>query len=379
MNFKAILENQPISASVPCRIDLGGTLDISTFFLPLAHLNPATFNISLNMRTTVTLLPWRDGRIKISSRGFESAEVDAERAPFRHPMGLMFAIVRYFNGHGVHVHIDSSSPPRSALGGSSAAAVAMIAAFQSALGHPVDPSKTATLAHVIESSVAGVPCGMQDQLAAAFGGVNLWYWKMGPDGVTFKRDALLDKFILDESIKPVEKQGTRRYEKHEDKIEDNIGTAPNQNILMNDNILIAYCGIPHVSSDINGRWVNTFLSGQDRDKWGRIIALTHEFVSALKRKNYAEAGSIMNQETRIRMEMTPDVLDDTGLQLFKVAEKSGCGARFTGAGGGGCLWAIGERDAMQALKSEWECVVEQNEAAQLLTATIDSKGIIIQN
>ena len=271
----------------------------------------------------------------------------------------MFAIVRYFNGHGVHVHIDSSSPPRSALGGSSAAAVAMIAAFQSALGRAVDPSETAMLAHVIESSVAGVPCGMQDQLAAAFGGVNFWRWRMGKFGIHFERESL--------------NWDSNEHHNGEEKGEKNgVGD-------LNEHILFAYCGIPHVSSDINGRWVNSFLSGKDRDKWKRIIALTHEFVSALKRGNYAEAGSIMNHETRIRMEMTPDVLDDIGLQLFKAAEKTGCGARFTGAGGGGCLWAIGEKRAIEVLKNEWKQITSNNKGADLLDSRVDPKGIVIFN
>ena len=229
MNFKPILEKKNITVTVPCRIDLGGTLDISTFFLPLNHLNPGTFNIALDLRTTVTLSPWRTGYIKISSRGFDSAEFEAQRLPFTHPMGLMFAVVRFFNGHGVHVHIESSSPPRSALGGSSAAAVAMAAAFSTALERPVEPGPTAAIAHHIESSVAGVPCGQQDQLAAAFGGVNLWQWMFEKGHPTFVQKPLVSG--------------------------DDALTS------LNRNLLVAYCGIPHVSSDINKRWVKQFLSG----------------------------------------------------------------------------------------------------------------------
>ncbi|MFW6364320.1 MAG: bifunctional hydroxymethylpyrimidine kinase/phosphomethylpyrimidine kinase, partial [Spirochaeta sp.] len=33
------------------------------------------------------------------------------------------------------------------------------------------------------------------------------------------------------------------------------------------------------------------------------------------------------------------VLDDIGAALVEAARKNGCGGRFTGAGGGGCLWA----------------------------------------
>ena len=50
----------------------------------------------------------------------------------------------------------------------------------------------------------------------------------------------------------------------------------------------------------------------------------------------------MNRETDVRRQMTPDVLNDIGKTLVELAKKNKCGARFTGAGGGGCIWALGE-------------------------------------
>ncbi|MCP4719917.1 MAG: galactokinase, partial [Desulfobacteraceae bacterium] len=245
MNFTGILEKKSIEASVPCRVDLGGTLDISTFYLAMAHLKPASFNIALNMRTFVTLSPWTKGRIRISSRGFEPAEVDRDHVRFDHPMGLMFAVARFFNAHGVHIQINSTSPPRSALGGSSCAAVAIIAAFYAALGQKINPEKIVWLAHYIESSVAGVPCGVQDQAAAAFGGVNLWEWQMGERGPEFKK------------ISVFEEKGDLNE--------------------LNDHLLVAYCGIPHVSKDINKQWVDSFVRGETTAVFEKIVGITKEF------------------------------------------------------------------------------------------------------
>ena len=112
-SVRNVLKETPVGASAPCRIDMGGTLDISTFHYPLRHLSPCTVNIALDLRTRVKLLPYDSGQIKISSKGFRSAEYPLEQAPFDHPLGLMFAIGVYFRASGVHIHIDSSSPPRS--------------------------------------------------------------------------------------------------------------------------------------------------------------------------------------------------------------------------------------------------------------------------
>ena len=105
--LRKILESKrDFEASAPCRIDMGGTLDIPTFYYPLRHLSPCTFNIALALRTRVRLQPFSTGQVKISSRGFEVAQFPADAAPFDHPMGLMFATAAFFNADGIHVDIE---------------------------------------------------------------------------------------------------------------------------------------------------------------------------------------------------------------------------------------------------------------------------------
>ncbi len=341
-----ILKTESIEASAPCRIDMGGTLDISSFYYPLSYLHPCTFNIALAMRTRVRIAPFEKGFIKISSKGFESAQYPIEKVPFNHPMGLMFAISAYFQIDGIHITIESGSPPRSALGGSSVAAVALIAAFNLLLeksGRPTfSQEKIPLLAHGIEESVAGVPCGLQDQLAAVYGGINAWYWKGSGSSMPFMR-------------KPIAKQ--EQYES------------------LSKHLLVAYCGIPHESRNINGIWVKQFISGECRAEWVEIAKRTQAFVEAFAALDIDEAVKQINRETAIRVRMTPDVLDDIGAQLARSALGYDCGARFTGAGGGGCLWALGPVDKISALKTDWEKILSENEDACLLDTRIDSNGL----
>ena len=349
IELSKILEKEPISASAPCRIDMGGTLDIATFYYPLHHLSPCTFNIALGLRTRVRLRPYSKGMIKISSSGFKDAQFRADTAPFDHPMGLMFATAAYFNAAGIHIEIESASPPRSALGGSSVAAVALVAAFSKLRTHGksdtgLDRRATVHLAHQIEQSVAGVPCGIQDQLAATYGGVNAWYLQAKPTGLSFKRRSIVGK------------NSQPDLERH---------------------LLIAYCGKPHVSKDINGRWIRQFLSGQYRDFWLEIIACTRRFIAALTENNYNQAAVEMNRETAIRRTLTPDVLDSIGEKLVAGARQNDCGARFTGAGGGGCLWALGEIENIDRLRPLWEKTLRPREDARLLEVKIDSKGLVV--
>jgi D-glycero-alpha-D-manno-heptose-7-phosphate kinase len=329
---------------------MGGTLDIPVFFGSLGHAAPCTFNIAVDLRTRVSLEPYKEGVVKVSSRGFSSAEFALEKAPFQHPLGLMFAVASYFLAYGVHIVVESASPPRSALGGSSVAAVALVAAFSAAVGNDGRAvhgrKKTAVVAQAIEASVAGVPCGLQDQLAAAYGGVNAWHWSGAFHGSLYRRQVVV----------PVSS--------HE---------------RLAGRLLVAYCGRPHESKDINGQWVRQFLSGDNRDLWAEVAHLTRSFVGALEKERFKDAVTAMNRETAVRREMTPGVLDSLGADLVGAAVENACGARFTGAGGGGCLWALGDVGDIQQLKNTWHRILEGRPGARLLDVNIDSYGLMVDD
>ncbi len=345
-----LLEFEPVEASAPCRIDMGGTLDIPIFYYPLRHLSPCTFNIAVDMRTRVRLLPYTPDMVKISSSGFESAEFKIGSAPFRHPMGLMFATAAYFQAGGVHIEIDSQSPVRSALGGSSAATVALVAAFLKLLRpasgrrEPINRRGIALLAYKIEETVAGVPCGIQDQLAAAYGGVNVWYLLANPQKSIFQKKVV------------IKKSDHKKFARH---------------------LLLAYCGNPHESKDINGRWVRQFLEGRNRSRWAEIVDCTRVFVDAITKDDIELAVSSVNREMRIRRDLTPDVVDQVGEKLVDAAENHGCAARFTGAGGGGCIWALGQPEDIDRLRKVWEETLSQQKNARLLDLNIDPRGVVV--
>ncbi|MFH1887593.1 MAG: galactokinase [Pseudomonadota bacterium] len=340
------LEAGPVAASAPCRVDMGGTLDLPAFHYPLRRLSPATVNIALSLRTRASLSPWEPGRVRVRSLGFQDAEFDAGSAPYDHPLGMMFALCDCFAASGVCLTVESASPPRSALGGSSVAAVAVIAAFARALslsGLPVPDLKgMVLLAHAVESAVAGVVCGLQDQLAAAYGGVNAWEWTGQPEGGGFVREPLLSGRDAEE---------------------------------LSRCLLVAYGGAPHESVDINGQWSRQFLAGRTRGQWERVIKLSREFATALKNRQWEDAKTAMNQEMDLRREMTPQVLDESCASLVDAARAQGCGARSTGAGGGGCVWVLGQPGEIETLRRAWEPLLAREPDARILAARVEEEGV----
>jgi D-glycero-alpha-D-manno-heptose-7-phosphate kinase len=182
-------------------------------------------------------------------------------------------------------------------------------------------------------------------LAAAHGGVHAWYWGADRGNPTDYKGVDL--------IQP-----------------DDFSTLASH-------ILIAYCGKPHASTDVNSRWVQQFIAGSHRSGWIEICSLTRKFIDAISKFNYQDAADYMNREVAIRRRMTPDVFDEIGEQLRTAAQKNECGVRFTGAGGGGCVWALGELEDIDRVRGMWENIVRQRRDARLLDARIDAQGVLV--
>ena len=72
----------------------------------------------------------------------------------------------------VSIAIESAVPPGASTGTSAAVCVALIGALQAACGIESDPDAIATAAHAVETRRLGQQSGVQDQLAAAHGGIN---------------------------------------------------------------------------------------------------------------------------------------------------------------------------------------------------------------
>ena len=346
-SIRELLTRSPVTVSAPCRVDAGGTWDIKALALPLEKKIPVTVNMALTLRTSVTLSPHDHGQVKISSRGFSHTETaSADRLPFDSPFGLFFAAVSYFGFDGLKVEIDSQSPVKSALGGSSTALVALLGALREVTvlndNRALSRKELLHLAYHLEDGISGGNCGIQDQAAAVYGGVHLWKWHFGRWADPLTRISLLDK------------EGQEVLSSH---------------------ILVAYSGKSHVAAQTNHQWVNDFLSGKTRSGWIKANGAVHSFARAIQAGDWDQAAFFLREEMALRREMTPEALDDVTEKLVAAAEKAGCGGRFAGAGAGGSVWALGTKANITALRQKWQELLTPIKDAQILDTGIDSEGM----
>jgi D-glycero-alpha-D-manno-heptose-7-phosphate kinase len=347
LSAKKILEQHVVTASAPCRIDSGGTWDIKALALPLEPAKPVTVNMALNLRTWVSLFPHKDGWVKISSEGFPNGEeYPGENPCFDSKFGLFFAAVSHFGLHGLRIRIRSDSPPESSLGGSSTALIALLKALSevSSMSGQKKRSKGEILhlGYNLEDGMSGGYCGIQDQAAAVYGGVNRWDWHYGEKSSFLKRRLLLDA------------RGQRELSKR---------------------ILVAFSGKRHVSSRVNRVWVNDFLSGKTRTGWIEVNGVVDLLADALEKEVWDEVAELLKEEMAIRRKITPDALIPITEELISQAENIGCGARFAGAGGGGSLWAIGQKDRIRDLRGVWDKTLAPVRGGGILKCAIDPNGV----
>ena len=344
---RKILKNHRVEASAPCRVDSGGTWDIRSMALPMETIKPVTLNIALSLRTRVELLPFEEGMVKVSSEGFPETEShDFKTLPFDSAFGLFYAAVSYFGFHGLEVRVVSGSPAQAALGGSSTALVALIKALSKLTvlaGTPPMPQKDILhLAYHLEDSTSLGKCGIQDQAAAVFGGVNLWRWQFGNRRSPYERRTLLDRW------------GQQKLSEH---------------------LLVAFSGKSHVSARINQGWLEGFLSGKTRAGWMDANRIVRRLAQALIHRKWDQAAGFLREEMAVRRDITPDALIPLTDKLIRQAELAGCGARFAGAGAGGSVWALGEKKRIKELGTLWRSALAPIRGSGILDCAVDPKGV----
>ena len=121
--------------------------------------------------------------------------------------------------------------------------------------------------------------------------------------------------------------------------------------------------------------MNDFLSGKTRSGWIKANASVRSFAEAIRLKDWGQAAFFLREEMALRKEMTPEALDHVTERLVVAAENAGCGGRFAGAGAGGSVWALGEKENIHVLKRKWREMLAPIKDAQILDTGVDATGI----
>ena len=328
-----------IESSAPTRIDLaGGTLDIWPLYL--FHEGAQTLNVAISLRAHCTIRPRNDKRIAIISED-TGARAEADHwSDLRdnHDLKLVGRLLHYFQAEGLEVRTRSESPVGAGIAGSSALNIAVCGALAAWCERAVPDELLLHIAQNVEAQVIDVPTGVQDYRPALFGGISAV--ELNVDGI-------------------------RRVPLRVDAE------------ALQDRIVLAYTNASRNSGINNWEMTKRHIDG-DREvqsRFGKIRDVAVAMRASLEQQDWVAVGRHVADEWENRKRLAPGVTTPAIDAMLTAAVTAGAwGGKVCGAGGGGCLFCIGEPDRAADIR---QALVDHG--ARLLAFRIETEGLRIDS
>lgn len=203
---------------------------------------------------------------------------------------------------GVEVHHDGDLPARSGMGSSSAFTVGLLHALYALKGHIVSKHQLAMESIYLEQNVLKETVGSQDQVLAAYGGLN--HVSFLPNGEV--------------SVRPITITPERMQE-------------------LNSHLMLFYTGIKRTASTVAESYVNGI---EDRKRQLRLMKeLVEESVVILNnRQDISGFGELLHEAWQAKRSLSASVSNSEVDEIYEQARSAGAiGGKLAGAGGGGFL------------------------------------------
>jgi len=203
---------------------------------------------------------------------------------------------------GYSISVYSDAPPGASIGTSAAVSVALIASLDRLSDGHLTAHEIAQMAHSIETKYLNLECGVQDQLASAYGGINFIDVNRYPYSV----------------VSPVP-------------ISDQIWWELEQRLAL------VYIGIPHESSAIHKIVIESLGKTPSLDnRIEKLRVLARRAKNALIDGNFVEFGDIMNESTAVQKSMHPELVCSQFREIIDIVKHyKALGCKVNGAGGDG--------------------------------------------
>ena len=327
-----------IEASAPTRIDLaGGTLDIWPLYL--FHEGAQTLNAAISLRARCTILPRQDRRIVIVSEDTGDHIEASHWSELRdtHELRLLGRILHYFQAHGLELRTRSESPMGAGIAGSSALNIAVCGAVAKWCGVALTPDAMMQIAMNVEAQAIDVPTGVQDYRPALYGGVSAVELRV--DGV--RRVAL-----------PVEPEDLQQR------------------------LALAYTNASRHSGINNWDVTKRHIDGDPvvQSSFARIRDIEAAMRTALEPADWPAVGRHVADEWDSRKRLAPDVTTVEIDAMLDAARRAGAhGGKVCGAGGGGCLFCIGDPSDLPAIRRALAAA-----GARVLNFRVERDGLQIE-
>ena len=210
------------------------------------------------------------------------------------------AILHHAIKEGMEIHYDGDLPAKSGMGSSSSFTVGILNAFSSYRNKEISKKDLANKSIFFEQKILKETVGIQDQIAASYGGFN---------SVKFFRNG---NFTVNPLIK-------------------------NKSDLsaLNKNLFLVYTKIKRTANYIAKTYVKK-LTTEKKDSMDLILGAVKECKAILRKKNFDEIGPLLNKSWIAKKRLSNVVTNKFLNELYEYGIESGStGGKILGAGGGG--------------------------------------------
>lgn len=253
--------------------------------------------------------------IRLDNYG-EQYSFASDRPPWRHPLIEMALTAYPVPDRGLDVAVSSDMPPGASTGTSASLAVALIAALSGLRGESLSPGQLARAAHRLETERLGLQSGIQDQIAAAYGGIN--FVEIAP-----YPDAHVTAVVPEPEIQAA----------------------------LDDRLLLIYLGRAHRSTDVHDDVIRSLRDGTNLALDSLRRAAT-EARDALLNGDLDAFGAALVANTEAQQRLHPSLVGPDARRLIELAASSGAlGWKVNGAGGEGGTIAVLLGDSHVAARS----------------------------
>jgi D-glycero-alpha-D-manno-heptose-7-phosphate kinase len=336
--------SRAIHATAPIRIcDNGGWTDT------WVARHGRVFNIAVRPLVTVRIDAFprgsREAHVVISALNYGIRYAPDLDAPAWGPHPLLeasFREIRPPDDVDIEVRIRSAAPAGASTGTSAAVVVALLGALDRLAGGARGPQAIAGAAHAVETIHLGRQCGIQDQLSAAFGGVNFIEMTDYPRAV----------------VTPLPLADFVRHE-------------------LQRRLALVYLGRPHSSSAVHEKVVrNLERRGPDCAELDTLRAAAEKARDAFLAGDLEALGSAMQDNTQAQQNLHAELVHEDAWRVIETARAHGAaGWKVNGAGGDGgsiTLLASGHPGARRAMV---RAILRENPALVPIPIVISRDGL----
>jgi D-glycero-alpha-D-manno-heptose-7-phosphate kinase len=215
------------------------------------------------------------------------------------------ACLRHLNiPEGISITHDGELPARSGIGSSSSFTVGLLKALYTMKGQNVTPYELAMQAIHVEQVVIGENVGIQDQIMAAHGGIQIIH--MGPGN---------------------------RYKWHTEK----VNLSEDYRKELESHILLGFSGISRIAEVQAKKQVDKIKEGLNTNLLTKMSEITNEAIDLIQKEQSIDRfGKLMDKNWRVKRILAEGITDELLDSIYVQSIANGSlGTKLMGAGGGG--------------------------------------------